>query len=233
MKKFVIGFLLGAVLTAALPISAAVQQYVLTPATYPIIVDGVELNDPDYPVLNYNGTTYLSLRKTAEAVDADLSWNEVKNQVEIFRKADNPEYMAKLEQAALESLGEEALSKLDQYRDSDEFPVGARDTLLKFQMVKFRSDVIPGVNYYDGERELMEYNGEYYVQVSVVGHVKKDGWDYYIELPGKEPVLSQTGEDRRATENSFRDGSMYIKLSSLGLKHRIDGDVCWLEWVEE
>ena len=50
------------------------------------MVNGQELSDPDYPTLNYQGTTYLSLKKTAEALDADLNWNEEKRQVEINNK---------------------------------------------------------------------------------------------------------------------------------------------------
>lgn len=224
--------LVGAILSTVLPISAAVQQYILTPATYPIMVNGKELNDPDFPVLNYNGTTYLSLRKTAEAVGADLKWNEEERRVEIINKATDPEYKEKLEQAALESLidlyGEDILDK----RSADEFPVGARETLLKFKMVYYKSDVI-NISLGQSEHQLMKYNEEYYVPVNIISsYSSKDGWDYYITLPGKQSILVQTGEKRQATEHSFKDGGLYIKLSSLGLKPRIEGDICWLEWAE-
>jgi uncharacterized membrane-anchored protein len=88
MKNTIKGFIAGFV-AASLVVGGAfatVNQYLLTPASYPIIVDGQELNDPNYPTLNYEGTTYLSLKKTAEALDADLNWNEEKRQVEINNK---------------------------------------------------------------------------------------------------------------------------------------------------
>lgn len=88
MKNTIKGFIAGFV-AASLVVGgtfATVNQYLLTPATYPVVVNGQELSDPDYPTLNYQGTTYLSLKKTAEALDADLKWNEEKRQVEINNK---------------------------------------------------------------------------------------------------------------------------------------------------
>lgn len=88
MKNTIKGFIAGFV-AASLVVGgtfATVNQYLLTPATYPVVVNGQELSDPDYPTLNYQGTTYLSLKKTAEALDADLNWNEEKRQVEINNK---------------------------------------------------------------------------------------------------------------------------------------------------
>ena len=84
VKGFIVGFIMASLIVGS--VTAGVNQYLLTPATYPVIVDNIELNDPNYPVLNYEGTTYLSLKKTAEALDADLNWNEEKRQVEIYNK---------------------------------------------------------------------------------------------------------------------------------------------------
>src|SRR5690554_5237701 len=88
MKNTIKGFIAGFV-AASLVVGgtfATVNQYLLTPASYPVVVNGQELSDPDSPTLNYQGTTYLSLKKTAEALDADLKWNEEKRQVEINNK---------------------------------------------------------------------------------------------------------------------------------------------------
>lgn len=88
MKNTIKGFIAGFV-AASLVVGgtfATVNQYLLTPASYPVIADGVNLDSEDYPILNYNGTTYLSLRKTAEAVNAELAWNEEKKQAELNTK---------------------------------------------------------------------------------------------------------------------------------------------------
>jgi len=84
IKGFIVGFVMASLIVGS--VTATVNQYLLTPASYPIIVNGQELNDPNYPTLNYQGTTYLSLKKAAEALDADLKWNEEKRQVEINNK---------------------------------------------------------------------------------------------------------------------------------------------------
>lgn len=80
MKKFVIGLILGSLITGT---AGAAAQYVLTPITYDITVNGQSLQDEQYPMLNLNGTTYLSLRKTTEAVGATLFWNEATKTAEL------------------------------------------------------------------------------------------------------------------------------------------------------
>lgn len=80
MKKFVIGLILGSIITGTV---GAAAQYVLTPITYNITVNGNSLQDEQYPMLNWNGTTYLSLRKTTEAIGATLFWNEAAKTAEL------------------------------------------------------------------------------------------------------------------------------------------------------
>lgn len=80
MKKFVIGLVLGSLITGTV---GAAAQYILTPITYDITVNGTSLKDEQYPMLNYNGTTYLSLRKTSEAIGATLFWNEATKTAEL------------------------------------------------------------------------------------------------------------------------------------------------------
>lgn len=80
MKKFVLGLVLGSLMTGVV---GATAQYILTPITYDITVNGKSLQDEQYPMLNYNGTTYLSLRKTSEAIGATLFWNEATKTAEL------------------------------------------------------------------------------------------------------------------------------------------------------
>jgi hypothetical protein len=84
IKGFIIGFVMASLVVGGT--FATVNQYLLTPASYPVIADGVNLDSEDYPILNYNGTTYLSLRKTAEAVNAELAWNDELKQAELNTK---------------------------------------------------------------------------------------------------------------------------------------------------
>jgi hypothetical protein len=80
MKKFVIGLILGSLITGT---AGAAAQYALTPITYDIKVNGKSLKDEQYPMLNWNGTTYLSLRKTSDAFGAKLNWNSASKTAEL------------------------------------------------------------------------------------------------------------------------------------------------------
>lgn len=80
MKKFVIGLILGSLITGT---AGAAAQYALTPITYDIKVNGKSLKDEQYPMLNWNGTTYLSLRKTSDAFGAKLNWDEKSKTAEL------------------------------------------------------------------------------------------------------------------------------------------------------
>ena len=161
VKGFIIGFVMASLIVGS--VTAGVNQYLLTPASYPVIVDGQELNDPNYPVLNYEGTTYLSLKKTAEALDADLNWNEEKRQVEINNK--------KQESTIITESKEKVESKTE---------VEKGDTMQKevFKTIKgFGVDILPR----DGEQYISLHVFKDYI-------IKKDG-KRYIELPDQDAKL--------------------------------------------
>ena len=161
VKGFIIGFVMASLIVGS--VTAGVNQYLLTPASYPVIVDGQELNDPNYPVLNYEGTTYLSLKKTAEALDADLNWNEEKRQVEINNK--------KQESTIITESKEKVESKTE---------VEKGDTMQKevFKTIKgFGVDILPR----DGEQYISLHVFKDYI-------IKKDG-KRYIELPNQDAKL--------------------------------------------
>ena len=56
----------------------------VTTASYSIVVDG-EKWKPNNPILSINGKTYLPLTEIADLLDAEISWNEKKRQVEITK----------------------------------------------------------------------------------------------------------------------------------------------------
>lgn len=58
-RQFFIGFLISALLFGAIPVGAAVQEYILTKSETKIIVDGTEFADDSLPVLNYKGYNYI------------------------------------------------------------------------------------------------------------------------------------------------------------------------------
>jgi hypothetical protein len=76
MKKFrqlFIGIIIGAFIFSATPISAAIQQFILTLSDYKVVVDGKEFVSEGYPILMYKGVNYTPLTKTASALGASIS----------------------------------------------------------------------------------------------------------------------------------------------------------------
>jgi len=87
MKKgligLVLGIIIGAAATLAVPAYAAVKQYILTEYTQPVVVNGKTYSDPEYPILAYNGRTYLPLAKVGELLGAPVRYNDQLKRVEI------------------------------------------------------------------------------------------------------------------------------------------------------
>jgi hypothetical protein len=84
MKKFIIGFIIGALLTLGSSVFAEqVKQYILTEASYPIFVNGFEYSDKELPILNYNGNTYIPLSKIGDITGLNYRWNDTLKRVEI------------------------------------------------------------------------------------------------------------------------------------------------------
>ena len=158
VKGFIIGFVMASLIVGS--VTAGVNQYLLTPASYPVIADGVNLDSEDYPILNYNGTTYLSLRKTAEAVNAELIWND------------------ELKQAELNTKVQETNTITESKTEVEKVEKG--DTMQKevFKTIKgFGVDILPR----DGEQYISLNVFEDYI-------IRKDG-KRYIELPNQDAKL--------------------------------------------
>ena len=80
MRKFLSGFLAGAIIFSA--IGAFAVSYVAEPATFKVLVNGEEFNS-DPPALVVEGRTYLPLRAMGEALGVPVEWNAELNQAEV------------------------------------------------------------------------------------------------------------------------------------------------------
>lgn len=83
MKKFILGFLTAALLLSVIPALADAADYILHKANYKIMVNGTEYADPILPTLNYNGATYVPLKKVADLLGVKMQWNADSGQAEI------------------------------------------------------------------------------------------------------------------------------------------------------
>ena len=87
MKKFIIGFLLGAMIFG---IAGYAVTYVAQPATFKVMVNGEEfVSDP--PVLVIEGSTYLPLRAMGDALGVPVEWNAELKQAEVGNSHDTKE----------------------------------------------------------------------------------------------------------------------------------------------
>lgn len=201
MKNTIKGFIAGFV-AASLVVGgtfATVNQYLLTPASYPVVVNGQELSDPDYPTLNYQGTTYLSLKKTAEALDADLNWNEEKRQVEIYNKKRESTIITESKEKV------ELIPKIEK-----------GDNMKKEVFGEFKKNV---------DMYLEEVDGEQYISLSAFStYIVQEEDKYYVKLPNQNAVLVKVGTE--PTEHSIQNiyKRTLVKLSSFNLTAEVDGD---------
>lgn len=83
MKKFILGFLTAALLFTALPIGAAIEEYICYRADYKVIVTGSEYINDELPILNYKGNTYAPFRSILEAAGLNVNWNAELKQAEV------------------------------------------------------------------------------------------------------------------------------------------------------
>ena len=74
-KQFLTGFIIAAIIFSAIPIKAAIEEYICYKANYKVMINGVEFIDPDLPILNYKGSTYGPFRAMLETAGMTVSWN--------------------------------------------------------------------------------------------------------------------------------------------------------------
>lgn len=88
MKKFLSGFIVGALVFSMLGVLAA-ATYVARPVDFKVMVNGKEfVSDP--PALEVEGRTYLPLRAMGDALNVPVNWNEELRQAEVGTASANP-----------------------------------------------------------------------------------------------------------------------------------------------
>ena len=75
IKQFFVGFIMAAIIFSTIPIKAAIDEYICSKANYKVMINGTEFNASDYPILNYNGSTYAPFRAMLEAAGMSVNWN--------------------------------------------------------------------------------------------------------------------------------------------------------------
>ncbi|WP_010249834.1 stalk domain-containing protein [Acetivibrio cellulolyticus] len=213
MKKFVIGLVLGSIITGTV---GAAAQYVLTPITYNITVNGKTLQDEQYPILNWNGTTYLSLRKTTEAIGAKLFWNKDTKTAELTTiKTDNP---------PADATPNTTPNTTPNNGTTVDNKISSGSLLMKSDYIELSGEPVKyAIN-----------DSEYYIEFSrLAACTTSDANNYYIKIPNKGELTlpKQEGTDMiKANDSIIVYGDVvYVRISDLNFTTEIKDNVLWLK----
>lgn len=94
LKKLFAGIVIGCSLTLSTTVFAQmVKEYKLVESTYPVLMNGANYSNEEWPILNYNGTTYIPLKELAEGLQAKVRWNEELKRVEVRGEQSNQAFV--------------------------------------------------------------------------------------------------------------------------------------------
>jgi len=137
-KQLIIGVIIGILLASTVPITAAIQEYVLYRADYRLFIDGKEYSDKDHPILNYKGSTYCPLRSVLEFSGFDVQWN-----------------------------GEVGIAEANYINSSDNIGTEPASVLpsikIKNEIQTVILDNMSSLMYTEDELTMIDYNGKQYV----------------------------------------------------------------------
>lgn len=175
MKKFISGFIAGAILCSIIA-TYAVTSYVANPLSYKVLVNGKEFTS-DPPPVEIEGRTYLPLRAISEALGVPVNWNEELRQAEVGYSINvaDPNQYSRNNPAPVNTA--QTYIKSDKYTEENNYTVGVRiiDTLRGEEAWKkikeanmFNSPAPEGYEYIlaDIGFSVNGTNGDYAVSVS-------------------------------------------------------------------
>ncbi len=121
MKRFIIGFLAGAMIFGT--IGAFAVSYVAEPATFKVLVNGKEfVSDP--PALVVEGSTYLPLRAIGNALGVPVEWNAELGQAEVGNSTATANQYSRTTPAPLNTA--QTYTYTNGYNDNDDYTVSVK-----------------------------------------------------------------------------------------------------------
>lgn len=103
MRKFFLGLIVGALIFSIIPVYAAIEEYICYKADYKVVVRGIVYSDPELPILNYKGNTYVPMRGILEAAGLSVNWNAELGQAEVDDLKNNNEFVEKSNKLEIET----------------------------------------------------------------------------------------------------------------------------------
>lgn len=123
MKKFISGFIVGAMVCVIVSVYAA-TTYVANPLSYKVLVNGKDFTS-DPPPVEIEGRTYLPLRAMGEALGVPVNWNETLRQAEVGT-APSPQSLSysRNNPAPLNTM--QSYTSVSKYSEEDNYTVNVR-----------------------------------------------------------------------------------------------------------
>jgi len=190
-KGYIISFICGAVIFSATSVFAEpIQQYLLTKISYPILINGAEYTNPDLPVLNYEGNTYVPVKSIGDILGVNVNWNHQLNRVEISTNKDiqpvsgnSPSYGENDAKGQRTSISEYAIGN----QPPEEKPTKIEVTFSEFKSVFSIGTIKPGIA-----------NDELITTLSYSGNL--DSIEFYkwwdpIELETRKKFAEELGQE--------------------------------------
>ena len=222
MKKYLAGFIVGIMVTLGVTAFAdEVTNLIAQKATFDVYVAGGKF-ESDKPIAVIDGSTYLPLKATGEALGVNVEWNSKDRRVEIG-EVDEDVTNKNIETEVVESTPVPTQVKTTQNNI-----VSSSKIICNWYYHK--SNILPEIV---GKFPMVTKDNENYLSLSLFGQNNiiypkkwpKDGI-FSVKLPEKNPV-------QLLENNSLKyEGRIYVKLSSVGLEARIEGDTAYLEWLK-
>ena len=124
MKKFICGFIVGAIVCSLIGVYAA-TTYVANPVSYKVLVNGKEFTS-DPPPVEIEGRTYLPLRAIGDALGVPVKWNQTLGQAEVGYSIDiaEPNQYSRTNPAPINTA--QTYTKTDKYIERNNYTVGIR-----------------------------------------------------------------------------------------------------------
>lgn len=219
MKKYLAGFLIGAIVTVGMTAFAdEINSWVAEKATFDVYVGG-EKFESSKSVAVIDGSTYLPLKDTGTALGVSVEWNAEDRRVEVGE-------VKEAEPTAI--LAPTSIPTPMSTPIKTQTPTISAGKEVVQKWYDFRSEITANEDGFP----MITKDGEYYLPLGLFGdnlvyppERLKDGI-FSVQLPGKYPVPAQE-------DNSLKhEGRTFIKLSSVGLKARIEGSTVYIEWAD-
>lgn len=229
MKKFIAGFIVGIIVALGVTAFAdEVTNLIAQKATFDVYVAGEKL-ESDKPIAVIDGSTYLPLKATGEALGVDVNWNVDKKQVEINKK----EEVISMPEDSSTSIATSEVVETSTLSPTPTSTISNLNTLIP-QNIKLKEVLgIKNLIFNLDEsykmdmafKPLIDSDNQVYIAISSFPISLYNRDSKMIKLANGETIHV----DKVSIKNQQTQGTAMINLSAIGLKATINGDTCTIE----